>query len=135
MFSLVFGCVIEEGVHLSSSFLSEGVCGAKNGSCLSVDDEEGMLIFTFCLTVVVTLLLTITFTFNHLDDVERACDSLWMCMITVLSHGLRSGGGVGDVLRKPSKGVHTDFFYHLLVVCIRASFLLLFTVTVKSITV
>uniref|UniRef100_A0A8C1Y2J9 Inositol 1,4,5-trisphosphate receptor n=1 Tax=Cyprinus carpio TaxID=7962 RepID=A0A8C1Y2J9_CYPCA len=38
------------------------------------------------------------------DDVERACDSLWMCMITVLSHGLRSGGGVGDVLRKPSKG-------------------------------
>uniref|UniRef100_W5K2W7 Inositol 1,4,5-trisphosphate receptor n=1 Tax=Astyanax mexicanus TaxID=7994 RepID=W5K2W7_ASTMX len=37
------------------------------------------------------------------DDVERACDSLWMCMITVLSHGLRSGGGVGDVLRKPSK--------------------------------
>uniref|UniRef100_A0A8C2L0Y9 Inositol 1,4,5-trisphosphate receptor n=1 Tax=Cyprinus carpio TaxID=7962 RepID=A0A8C2L0Y9_CYPCA len=39
-----------------------------------------------------------------IDDVERACDSLWMCMITVLSHGLRSGGGVGDVLRKPSKG-------------------------------
>uniref|UniRef100_A0AAR2IJA1 Inositol 1,4,5-trisphosphate receptor n=1 Tax=Pygocentrus nattereri TaxID=42514 RepID=A0AAR2IJA1_PYGNA len=40
---------------------------------------------------------------STLDDVERACDSLWMCMITVLSHGLRSGGGVGDVLRKPSK--------------------------------
>uniref|UniRef100_A0A8C2L1S0 Inositol 1,4,5-trisphosphate receptor n=1 Tax=Cyprinus carpio TaxID=7962 RepID=A0A8C2L1S0_CYPCA len=42
--------------------------------------------------------------FILVDDVERACDSLWMCMITVLSHGLRSGGGVGDVLRKPSKG-------------------------------
>uniref|UniRef100_A0A8C2A6Q2 Inositol 1,4,5-trisphosphate receptor n=1 Tax=Cyprinus carpio TaxID=7962 RepID=A0A8C2A6Q2_CYPCA len=41
-----------------------------------------------------------------IDDVERACDSLWMCMITVLSHGLRSGGGVGDVLRKPSKEEH-----------------------------
>uniref|UniRef100_A0A8C2F567 Inositol 1,4,5-trisphosphate receptor n=1 Tax=Cyprinus carpio TaxID=7962 RepID=A0A8C2F567_CYPCA len=43
---------------------------------------------------------------NFCYDVERACDSLWMCMITVLSHGLRSGGGVGDVLRKPSKEEH-----------------------------
>uniref|UniRef100_A0A8C1C424 Inositol 1,4,5-trisphosphate receptor n=1 Tax=Cyprinus carpio carpio TaxID=630221 RepID=A0A8C1C424_CYPCA len=43
---------------------------------------------------------------NNFYDVERACDSLWMCMITVLSHGLRSGGGVGDVLRKPSKEEH-----------------------------
>uniref|UniRef100_A0A8C2F5Q7 Inositol 1,4,5-trisphosphate receptor n=1 Tax=Cyprinus carpio TaxID=7962 RepID=A0A8C2F5Q7_CYPCA len=71
---------LEEGVNLASSFLSEGVCNGKNGSCLPADVEE--------------------------DDVERACDSLWMCMITVLSHGLRSGGGVGDVLRKPSKEEH-----------------------------
>uniref|UniRef100_A0A3B3Y3Q1 Inositol 1,4,5-trisphosphate receptor n=1 Tax=Poecilia mexicana TaxID=48701 RepID=A0A3B3Y3Q1_9TELE len=34
---------------------------------------------------------------------QRTCDSLLMCIVTVLSHGLRSGGGVGDVLRKPSK--------------------------------
>uniref|UniRef100_A0A8C5BKK5 Inositol 1,4,5-trisphosphate receptor n=1 Tax=Gadus morhua TaxID=8049 RepID=A0A8C5BKK5_GADMO len=38
-----------------------------------------------------------------LSEGERACDSLLMCIVTVLSHGLRSGGGVGDVLRKPSK--------------------------------
>lgn len=38
-------------------------------------------------------------------DKERTCDSLLMCIVTVLSHGLRSGGGVGDVLRKPSKEV------------------------------
>uniref|UniRef100_A0A671XHQ3 Inositol 1,4,5-trisphosphate receptor n=1 Tax=Sparus aurata TaxID=8175 RepID=A0A671XHQ3_SPAAU len=38
-----------------------------------------------------------------IEDKERACDSLLMCIVTVLSHGLRSGGGVGDVLRKPSK--------------------------------
>ncbi|XP_053508949.1 inositol 1,4,5-trisphosphate receptor type 1 isoform X5 [Ictalurus furcatus] len=37
------------------------------------------------------------------EDKERTCDSLLMCIVTVLSHGLRSGGGVGDVLRKPSK--------------------------------
>lgn len=39
------------------------------------------------------------------DNVERACDTLLMCIVTVLNHGLRNGGGVGDVLRKPSKNV------------------------------
>ncbi|XP_077151617.1 inositol 1,4,5-trisphosphate-gated calcium channel ITPR3 isoform X2 [Ranitomeya variabilis] len=37
------------------------------------------------------------------DDTERACDTLLMCILTVLNHGLRNGGGVGDILRKPSK--------------------------------
>lgn len=33
---------------------------------------------------------------------ERACDSLVMCIVTTLNHGLRNGGGIGDVLRPPS---------------------------------
>lgn len=33
---------------------------------------------------------------------ERACDSLIMCIVTTLNEGLRNGGGIGDVLRKPS---------------------------------
>jgi hypothetical protein len=33
---------------------------------------------------------------------ERACDTLIMCIITTLNNGLRNGGGIGDVLRKPS---------------------------------
>nr|XP_014427115.1 inositol 1,4,5-trisphosphate receptor type 3 [Pelodiscus sinensis] len=37
------------------------------------------------------------------DKSERACDTLLMCIVTVLNHGLRNGGGVGDILRKPSK--------------------------------
>ncbi|XP_041113341.1 inositol 1,4,5-trisphosphate receptor type 2-like isoform X1 [Polyodon spathula] len=37
------------------------------------------------------------------DGTERVCDTLLMCIITVLNQGLRNGGGVGDVLRKPSK--------------------------------
>ncbi|NWJ12189.1 ITPR3 protein, partial [Crypturellus undulatus] len=37
------------------------------------------------------------------DPWERACDTLLMCIVTVLNHGLRNGGGVGDILRKPSK--------------------------------
>lgn len=45
--------------------------------------------------------------FVLVDDAnsERACDTLLMCIVTVLNHGLRNGGGVGDVLRKPSKNV------------------------------
>ncbi|XP_072886532.1 inositol 1,4,5-trisphosphate-gated calcium channel ITPR3 isoform X1 [Hemitrygon akajei] len=37
------------------------------------------------------------------SDKERACDTLLMCIVTVLNHGLRNGGGVGDILRQPSK--------------------------------
>nr|XP_055029662.1 inositol 1,4,5-trisphosphate receptor type 2 [Misgurnus anguillicaudatus] len=37
------------------------------------------------------------------DGVERVCDTLLMCIITVLNHGLRNGGGIADVLRKLSK--------------------------------
>lgn len=50
------------------------------------------------------------------EDKERTCDSLLMCIVTVLSHGLRSGGGVGDVLRKPSKEVEysKQSLYHLI---------------------
>lgn len=42
------------------------------------------------------------------DFKEKACDNLLMCIITVLNQGLRSGGGIGDVLRAPSK---TDRFF------------------------
>lgn len=31
-----------------------------------------------------------------------------MCIVTVMNHGLRNGGGVGDILRKPSKDVSTS---------------------------
>nr|XP_032828348.1 inositol 1,4,5-trisphosphate receptor type 1-like isoform X2 [Petromyzon marinus] len=37
------------------------------------------------------------------DSSERSCDTLIMCIVTVLNQGLRNGGGVGDVLRQPSK--------------------------------
>ncbi|XP_062952433.1 inositol 1,4,5-trisphosphate receptor type 3 [Cynocephalus volans] len=40
---------------------------------------------------------------EELDSTERACDTLLMCIVTVMNHGLRNGGGVGDILRKPSK--------------------------------
>ncbi|XP_033110627.1 inositol 1,4,5-trisphosphate receptor-like [Anneissia japonica] len=33
---------------------------------------------------------------------RRTCDTLWKCIITTLNHGLRNGGGIGDILRAPS---------------------------------
>lgn len=36
-----------------------------------------------------------------------------MCIVTVLNHGLRNGGGVGDILRKPSKDVSGDSTWDL----------------------
>ncbi|XP_039654673.1 inositol 1,4,5-trisphosphate receptor type 1 isoform X1 [Perca fluviatilis] len=78
---------LKNGASLASEFLSSGMCqGGTDENCttearpedLGNDSEED-------------------------GDMERTCDSLLMCIVTVLSHGLRSGGGVGDVLRKPSK--------------------------------
>ena len=37
---------------------------------------------------------------------ERSCDTLIMCILTTFNKGLRSGGGIGDVLRKSSSKVY-----------------------------
>ncbi|KAK4321538.1 hypothetical protein Pmani_007659 [Petrolisthes manimaculis] len=36
------------------------------------------------------------------DAKELACSTLLMCIVTTVNHGLRSGGGIGDILRAPS---------------------------------
>ncbi|CAH8819393.1 unnamed protein product, partial [Schistosoma curassoni] len=36
------------------------------------------------------------------DSTERRCDSLRMCILTTLREGLLNGGGIGDVLKRPS---------------------------------
>jgi len=61
------------------------------------------------LTYLFTYLLI--FTANPVEEseggekYERSCDRLIMCIITTLNQGLRNGGGIGDVLRKPSSDV------------------------------
>ncbi len=39
------------------------------------------------------------------EEVERACETLFMCIVTTLNHGVRNGGGIGDILRSPSNKV------------------------------
>ena len=36
---------------------------------------------------------------------EPLCDTFLMCLITVFKEGVRSGGGIGDVMRKPLTSV------------------------------
>uniref|UniRef100_A0A3P8U7E8 Inositol 1,4,5-trisphosphate receptor n=1 Tax=Amphiprion percula TaxID=161767 RepID=A0A3P8U7E8_AMPPE len=60
------------------------------------------------------------------DFLESSCDTLLMCIVTVLNHGLRNGGGVGDVLRKPSKNeplfparvVYDLLFYFIVIIIV-----------------
>ncbi|KAG9509653.1 Inositol 1,4,5-trisphosphate receptor, partial [Fragariocoptes setiger] len=46
----------------------------------------------------------------ELDDgrQESACDTLLMCTITTLNHGLRNGGGIGDLMRRLSYRSDTE---------------------------
>ena len=36
---------------------------------------------------------------------EQSCDTLFKCFLTTVKEGLRAGGGISDVLRKPSSHV------------------------------
>ncbi|XP_054641927.1 inositol 1,4,5-trisphosphate receptor type 1 isoform X20 [Dunckerocampus dactyliophorus] len=78
------------GASVVGEFFSGGVCHKENAeNCSTEAVNDGSLSIQPSAVVI--------------EDKERTCDSLLMCIVTVLSHGLRSGGGVGDVLRKPSK--------------------------------
>lgn len=43
---------------------------------------------------------------------EASCETLMMCIVTTLKEGIRNGGGIGDVLRKPSSSV-SKHCYHV----------------------
>jgi len=67
-------------------------------------------------------------------DVENAresmCDTLIMCIITTLNKGLRSGGGIGDVLRKSSS---KDTYFAARVIYDLAFFFLLIIIVLNLI--
>ncbi|KAJ7999043.1 hypothetical protein DPEC_G00211300 [Dallia pectoralis] len=81
---------LESGSSMVGEFLSTGVCRNDSRENCSTEPNVDAVVATQPSAMVI-------------EDKERSCDSLLMCIVTVLSHGLRSGGGVGDVLRKPSK--------------------------------
>ncbi|XP_039589877.1 inositol 1,4,5-trisphosphate receptor type 1 isoform X7 [Passer montanus] len=77
----------EAGETMTGEFLYSEVCKAGSSeNCSSVIPSDQLLTEEM-----------------EEENKEHTCETLLMCIVTVLSHGLRSGGGVGDVLRKPSK--------------------------------
>ncbi|XP_059571831.1 inositol 1,4,5-trisphosphate receptor type 1 isoform X1 [Alligator mississippiensis] len=77
----------DSGETMTGEFLYSDVCKAGSGeNCSSVIPSKELISEE-----------------NEEENKEHTCETLLMCIVTVLSHGLRSGGGVGDVLRKPSK--------------------------------
>ena len=42
---------------------------------------------------------------KEMEDKEQFCETFFLCLITVLNQGVRSGGGIGDVMRRPSSQV------------------------------
>ncbi|KAG7262485.1 hypothetical protein CRUP_018671 [Coryphaenoides rupestris] len=83
---------LEHGASMVGEFFASGAaCQKESGENCSADASvDAAAVATHPSPLVI-------------EDKERVCDSLIMCIVTVLSHGLRSGGGVGDVLRRPSK--------------------------------
>uniref|UniRef100_A0A8C9NU60 Inositol 1,4,5-trisphosphate receptor n=1 Tax=Serinus canaria TaxID=9135 RepID=A0A8C9NU60_SERCA len=77
----------EPGETMTGEFLYSDVCKAGSSeNCSSIIPSDQLLTEEM-----------------EEENKEHTCETLLMCIVTVLSHGLRSGGGVGDVLRKPSK--------------------------------
>uniref|UniRef100_A0A671SQG8 Inositol 1,4,5-trisphosphate receptor n=1 Tax=Sinocyclocheilus anshuiensis TaxID=1608454 RepID=A0A671SQG8_9TELE len=91
LFSIVGYIIFKDDFILTVDRISNKTLGEKN---------RWMLLKENCST---ETMMDVQSTAVVIEDKERTCDSLLMCIVTVLSHGLRSGGGVGDVLRKPSK--------------------------------
>ncbi|GAU93572.1 hypothetical protein RvY_05495 [Ramazzottius varieornatus] len=61
---------------------------------------------------------------NQETEMEHVCHSMLTCMVTTLLHGLRSGGGIGDVLRQLSfkdplffaRAVYDLLFYFVVII-------------------
>ena len=47
---------------------------------------------------------------NNNEQKEKLCSSMVQCYLTMLSYGVRSGGGIGDVLPKLSYKVNPGYF-------------------------
>ena len=112
-----------------------------------------LLVLTYCYLIVYNFAiiafyyLTHSFNFDNLYDVnndtndneENMCGSLLQCYFTLLSYGVRSGGGIGDVItmltfKKNTSSYIARFFFdilfHIIIVLIMTN--LIFGIIVDS---
>ena len=92
-----------------------GTCEAGVENCSASDGETAV----------------ITSDFEEKEETEKLCTSLRMCIITTLNHGLRNGGGIGDLLRVHStdNGLFTGrvfydmaFFFIIIIIILNLIF-------------
>uniref|UniRef100_A0A671SN67 Inositol 1,4,5-trisphosphate receptor n=1 Tax=Sinocyclocheilus anshuiensis TaxID=1608454 RepID=A0A671SN67_9TELE len=102
LFSIVGYIIFKDDFILTVDRISNKTLGEKNRWML-LKAEDFLFVCLALIDVLFPAGVGVQSTAVVIEDKERTCDSLLMCIVTVLSHGLRSGGGVGDVLRKPSK--------------------------------
>ena len=84
----------------------------------AVFKNPGQLIWTLILLIFATAIYsTIGFfflndTFVNSNDNNRLCETAFACFINVLNFGIRSGGGIGDVIQPiPYEGHNTASFF------------------------
>ncbi|KAK2174947.1 hypothetical protein NP493_759g01031 [Ridgeia piscesae] len=77
---------------------------APSGTCSAGNCTQNATVYTLLKNITETVVTSAQGGDSEEEDVtkERHCDSLIMCIVTTLNEGMRNGGGIGDVLRKPS---------------------------------
>jgi len=70
----------------------------KNGAELGMTFTFGLIII-FIYSLVAFFFLRDSFV---IDQYENICTTIWHCFISLIDFGLRSGGGIGEVLKKES---------------------------------
>ena len=68
---------------------------------------------------------------DDIDKSEKTCETLFLCVLTTLWQGMREGGGIGDVLKKPSKDDQPH--YNLRILYDMAFFFLIIVITLNLI--
>ena len=93
-------CSLQLLNSLAESGIMQGVISSfyKNAKELGIT-LGGCVIIVFIYSLVGFFFLRDSFV---VEDYENICTSIWHCFISMLNFGMRSGGGIGDVLAQES---------------------------------
>ncbi|KAI0241212.1 Inositol 1,4,5-trisphosphate receptor type 1 [Lamellibrachia satsuma] len=101
--------VNKDFVQAAAATVTGGTTGAgmitPNRTCMSDNCTQNATAHTLLNNITETVVTSTEVAKDDDEDAkpkERHCDSLIMCIVTTLNEGMRNGGGIGDVLRKPS---------------------------------
>ncbi|KAG5678613.1 hypothetical protein PVAND_008274 [Polypedilum vanderplanki] len=98
---LILSILLLEIVHREETLLNVVQSVTRNGRSI-IFTSIIMLILIYLFSIIGLVFFNNDFLLSAVENkTERACDSLFACIITTLNYGLRNGGGIGDFLRIP----------------------------------